>query len=52
VNILNLKCTSIIPASTAFTDEQRATIEKYASEHGNAAAVKKFKADFQLNILD
>ena len=33
-------------AYTAFTAEQRATIGKYASEHGNAAAVKKFKADF------
>ena len=32
---------------TAFTTEQRATIGKYASEHGNAAAVKKFKADFE-----
>ena len=31
-------------AFTAFTAEQRATIGKYASEHGNAAAVK-FKAD-------
>ena len=34
-------------AYTAFTAEQRATIGKYASEHGNAAAVKKFKADFE-----
>ena len=33
-------------AYTAFTAEQRATIGKYTSEHGNAAAVKKFKADF------
>ena len=32
-------------AYTAFTAEQRAAIGKYASEHGNAAAVKKFKAD-------
>ena len=30
-------------AYTAFTAEQRATIGKYAFEHGNAAAVKKFK---------
>ena len=34
-------------AYTAFTAEQRATIGKYASEHGNAGAVKKFKADFE-----
>ena len=36
-------------AYTAFTAEQRATIGKFASEHGNAAAVKKFKADFEDN---
>ena len=34
-------------AYTMYTAEQRATIGKYASEHGNAAAVKKFKADFE-----
>lgn len=34
-------------AYTAFTAEQRATTVKYASEHGNAAAVMKFKADFE-----
>ena len=28
-----------------FTAEQRATIGKYASEHGNPTAVKKFKAN-------
>ena len=38
-------------AYTAFTAEQRATIGKYASEHGNTAAVKKFKADFEDNQL-
>ena len=32
---------------TSFTAEQRATIGKYASEHGNAAAVKKFKANIE-----
>ena len=32
---------------TVFTAEQRATIGKYASEHGNAAAVKKFKANIE-----
>ena len=32
---------------TVFTDEQRAAIGKYASEHGNAAAVKKFKANIE-----
>ena len=31
-------------AYTAFTIEQRATIGKYTSEHGNEAAVKKFRA--------
>jgi len=31
----------------AFTAEQRTTIGKYASKHGNAAAVKKF---FKLKI--
>ena len=34
-------------AYTMFTAEQRATIGKYASEHGNAAAVKKFKANIE-----
>ena len=34
-------------AYTAFTIEQKATIGKYASEHGNAAAVKNYKADFE-----
>ena len=34
-------------AYTAFTAEQRTTIGKYASERGNTAAVKKFKADFE-----
>ena len=34
-------------AYTAFTAEQRATIGKYASEHSNLAAMKKFKADFE-----
>ena len=30
-----------------FTDEQRAAIGRYASEHGNNAAVKKFKGEFE-----
>ena len=34
-------------AYTVFTAEQRATIGKYASEHRNAAAVKKFKANIE-----
>ena len=38
-------------AYTVFTAEQRATIGKYASEHGNAAAGKNFKADFEGNQL-
>ena len=33
---------------TVFTAEQRATIGKYASEDGNAAAVKKFKANIDV----
>ena len=33
-------------AYSVFSDEQRATIGKYATENGNAAAVKKFKGDF------
>ena len=32
---------------TVFTAEQRATIGKYASEHGNTAAVKNFKANIE-----
>ena len=32
---------------TVFTAEQRATIGKYASEHGNTAAVKKFKTNIE-----
>ena len=32
---------------TVSTAEQRATIGKYASEHGNVAAVKKFKANIK-----
>ena len=31
---------------SVFSDEQRATIGQYAAENGNAAAVKKFKGDF------
>ena len=33
-------------AYSIFSDEQRATIGKYAAENGNAVAVKKFKDDF------
>ena len=32
---------------TVFTAEQRATIRIYTSEHGNAAAVKKFEANIE-----
>ena len=32
-------------AYTTLTAEQRATIGKYASEHGNLGSVKKFKED-------
>ena len=32
---------------TVCTAEERATIGKYASEHGNAAAVEKFKANIE-----
>ena len=31
---------------SVFSDEHRATIGQYAAENGNAAAVKKFKGDF------
>ena len=34
-------------AYTAFTAEQRAAIGKFASENGNAAAVEKFKDNFE-----
>ena len=34
-------------AYTAFTDGQRAAIGRYAAEHSNTAAVKKFKGDFE-----
>ena len=34
-------------AYTVFTAEQRATIGKYTSKDGNAAAVKKFKANIE-----
>ena len=33
---------------TVFTGEQRATIGKYVSEHGDAAEVKKFKANIEV----
>ena len=33
-------------AYSVFSDEQRATIGQYAAENSNAAAVKKFKQDF------
>ena len=39
-------------AYTVFTAEQRATIGKYASEHRNAAAVKKFKANIEGGQLE
>ena len=32
---------------SVFTAEERATIGKYASKHGNAAVVKKFKANIK-----
>ena len=38
---------SVRKAYTVFTAEQRATIGKYASEHGNPAAVKKVKANIE-----
>ena len=38
---LNPKRTSIIPAYTAFTAEQRATVGKYASEHGKRSCSEK-----------
>ena len=40
-------CTGKRKAYTAFTPEQKATIGKYTSKHGNAAVVKKFKEDFE-----
>ena len=33
-------------ACTTFTAEHKATIQKYAFEHGNEAAVKKFKTAY------
>ena len=33
-------------AYSVFSSEQRAAIGKYAAEHSNAAALKKFKGDF------
>ena len=35
---------------TSFSAEQRASIGRYAAEHSNAAAVKKFKPDFEQGI--
>ena len=37
---------------TVFTAEQRATIGKYTSEHGKAAAVKVFKANIEGGQLE
>ena len=40
---------------TSFSKEQRAVIGHYTAEQSNAAAVKKFKGDFELvtmTILD
>ena len=34
--------------TTNYTDEDRAAIAKYAYEHGNAAAIKKFMPQFNL----
>ena len=36
----------------AFTDEQRATIGRYAARNGNSAAVKKFKEDFDSRLCE
>ena len=35
---------------TSFIDEHRAAIGRYAAEHSNAAAVKKFKGDFEHSL--
>ena len=35
---------------TSFSDEQRAAIGRYATEHSNTAAVKKFKGDFERRL--
>ena len=32
---------------TSFSEEQRSAIGQHAAEHGNAAAVKRFKANFK-----
>ena len=37
-------------AYTVFSSEQRAAIGKYAAENGNAAAIKKFKGDFDRKL--
>ena len=36
----------------AFTDEERATIGRYAAHNGNSAAVKKFKEDFESRLCE
>ena len=36
--------------NTSFSAEQRASIGRYAAEHGNSAAVKKFKSDFEQGL--
>ena len=35
---------------TSFSAEQRASIGRYAAEHSNSAAVKKFKSDFEKGL--
>ena len=35
---------------TSFSTEQRASIGRYAAEHSNSAAVKKFKSDFEQGL--
>ena len=37
---------------TSFSDEQRAVIGRYAAEHSNAAAVKKFKYIQYIHVFD
>ena len=37
---------------TLFSAEQRASIGRYAAEHGNSFTVKKFKSDFEQGLGD
>ena len=49
-SLLSAKDTGIGETTTKFSAEQRASIGRYAAEHNNSFAVKKFKSHFEQGL--